>query len=436
MIKRFVLYLFVLNMMAVTAGCVAPMNPAGPADNNQTKKNTVELPERVIIDREDVPGDVELVLAAMINVIRGGEENIPNINFDREGTHEFLQEKFAYKGFDVKFAEIIYFKTEQALDHVRYAVLESGLYFADAIGRSAYARVLVEYAVAKNDIFITNTEYEILPNPYPDVKAFIVPRAVLESASPEVKNSFAGLFLLAQQNEVTMEPTKKERIQREQYNQLSLIGRMKYKSDSIPESYCVMVFCMERLRPESQFVMTVSKDENASGDTLSTPYYLKDNGWTVGIVGGKFELDAYDKTIFFHAQFNPGINPADTDLKHISRFSSIKNYDVPDKKPLNPYLEAWKKQGMDKAPSAPITPIPSDGAISSGSVFLDPAVVKDATIIQRRLFDLGFYKMKVDGSFGEGSRRSLGAFKKANELANNSVWDLKTQKALFKGSGL
>jgi len=103
---------------------------------------------------------------------------------------------------------------------------------------------------------------------------------------------------------------------------------------------------------------------------------------------------------------------------------------------LNPYLEAWKKQGMDKAPSAPITPIPSDGAISSGSVFLDPAVVKDATIIQRRLFDLGFYKMKVDGSFGEGSRRSLGAFKKANELANNSVWDLKTQKALFKGSGL
>jgi hypothetical protein len=193
---------------------------------------------------------------------------------------------------------------------------------------------------------------------------------------------------------------------------------------------------MERLRPESQFVMTVSKDENASGPSLSKPYYLKDNGWTVGIVGGKFELDAYDKNIFFHVQFNPGINPADTALKHISRFSSIKNYDIPDKKPLNPYLEAWKKRGMDKAPAAPIASTPPDGAISSGSIFLDPAVAKDAAIIQERLLDLGFYKMKVDGNFGDGSRRSLGAFKKANELANNSVWDLKTQKALFKGSGL
>jgi hypothetical protein len=433
MIKRFALYLCVLNMMVITAGCVSSINTAGPADNTKPGGNVVELPERVIIDRDDLPGDAELVMAAMINAIRGGEQDIPNVNFDPAGNHEFLSDGFSYKGFDVKFIDIIYFKTGNAIDHVRYAMLEFGLYFSDVIGRSAYVRVLSEYAVAKEDIFITNSEYEILPNPYPGIRTFILPREAVVKASSKVKNSFAGLFLLAQENAVTMEPTKEERIKREQYNQLSTFGRMKYTSDSIPESYCVMVFCMERLRPESRFVMTVSKNENPSDTTSSKPYYLKDNGWTVGIVGGKFALDAYDKNVFFHVQFNPGIVPSDTSLTHIGRFSSIKNYDAPVHKSANPYLEAWKKQGIDKKPASSDA---SDGTISSGTVFLNPSDIKDAKIIQKRLLDTGFYTMKVDGAFGKGSKRSLAAFKKANGLANDSVWDLKTQKALFDGSGL
>ncbi|NOX32279.1 MAG: hypothetical protein GXP56_00870 [Deltaproteobacteria bacterium] len=34
------------------------------------------------------------------------------------------------------------------------------------------------------------------------------------------------------------------------------------------------------------------------------------------------------------------------------------------------------------------------------------------------------------------SRSALKAFKQANGLGNDSKWDIKTQKALFKGSGL
>ncbi|MCF6245921.1 MAG: peptidoglycan-binding protein [Desulfobacula sp.] len=436
MIKRFVLYLFVLNMLLITSGCVESMKRIDPFKNAQVKEDVVELPERIIVNRKDLPGDVEHVMAAMINAIRGGDKNIPNVNFDPNGKHEFMEDLFSYKRFDVKFIDIIYFKTEKALDHVRYSLLEFGLYFSDAIGRSAYVRVMADYVVAKNDIFITTTEYEILPNPYPEIQAFILPREVVTNASPEVKNDYTSLFLLAQQKAVTMEPTKGERIQREQYDQLSFIGRMKYKSDSIPKSYCVLVFCKERLRPESRFVMTVSKDEKVSNNTLSNPYYLNDDGWTVGIVGGKFALDAYDKEVFFHVQFNPGIDPANTELKYISRFSSVKNYDTQDKKPLNPYLKAFKKQKFDTATVVSDNPGVSNGSFSSGMVFLNPAVAKDAKIIQKRLSELGFYTMKIDGAFGKGSQRSLMAFKKTNGLAKNSVWNLKTQKALFKGSGL
>jgi hypothetical protein len=154
------------------------------------------------------------------------------------------------------------------------------------------------------------------------------------------------------------------------------------------------------------------------------------------VIGGKFALDAYEKEMFFHIKFNPGIDPANNKLKHISRFSSIKNYDTQGKKHLNPYLEAWKKQGVKTPSSTAKTSIVSGGSISSGEVFLNPAVIKDAKIIQKRLSEMGFYNMKVDGALGNGSKKSLGNFKKSNGLANESVWDLKTQKALFKGSGL
>jgi hypothetical protein len=154
------------------------------------------------------------------------------------------------------------------------------------------------------------------------------------------------------------------------------------------------------------------------------------------VIGGKFALDAYKNEVFFHVQFNPGIDPANVELKHISRFSSIKNYDTQGKKHLNPYLEAWKKQGVKTPSSTAKTSIVSGGSISSGEVFLNPAVIKDAKIIQKRLSEMGFYNMKVDGALGNGSKKSLGNFKKSNGLANDSVWDLKTQKVLFKGSGL
>lgn len=427
MIKRFILYLSVLTLMLITAGCVTPVNPVKLLEKTLNRTEVVELPERKITSREDLPGDVELVMAAMINAIRG-DKNLSHVSFDREGKHEFLEERFTYKAFDVKFADIIFFKTEKPEGDIRPALLECGLYFEDAIGRSAYVRVRAEYVVTKKDVIITASEYELLPNPYPTVKAYILPRDAVEKAPPELKNNFAGLYLLAQKKAITLEPTQQERIKHEQYDQLSFLDRLKYKSDAIPESYRVMLFCMERLRPESRFVMTVSQFERASENSLSTPYYLNDNGWVVGIVGAKFALDAYGRDLFFHAQFNPGIDPANTELKHIGRFSSIKNYH-PEKIKVdqNPYLASWKKQGQD---------LPTQGPISTGTVFLNPAVVTDAKIIQNRLAEAGFYAMKIDGAFGNGSKRSLAAFKKANGLKQDSVWDIGTQKALFKGSGL
>ncbi len=438
MLKLFTRYAVMLTLIGLT-GCVGAVNQGGPSGGGQQGAGPViEVPHRKFVDKTNIPADAELVMAAIINAMRGGGEIIPNVGFDPEGTHGFFDDPFTFDTFDVEFVDVNYFKTERPLDRVRYALLEGGFYLTDPIGRSAYVWFKADYAVSGQDIIITRTEYDILTGSHPEIKAFILPRAVFDAIPVSVRNDFAALYLLASQNAVSMTPTADEKIRHEQYEQLSFMQRMKYESASEPDSYCVLVFCMERLNPDSRFVVTVSGSESPGGKSSADVHYMSDKAWVVALAAGKFALDAYDSEVFFHVAFNPGTDPDNAELEPIARFSSLKNYHADQKKePVNPYLEDLKQQGIAPAVSGQDTTAASnEGPISSGKVFLNPADVDDAKIIQQRLADFGYYTMKIDGAFGKGSRGALKAFKTAVGLGRDSTWDMDTQKALFKGSGL
>lgn len=55
----------------------------------------------------------------------------------------------------------------------------------------------------------------------------------------------------------------------------------------------------------------------------------------------------------------------------------------------------------------------------------------DASIIQSRLAELGFYNMAVDGIWGQGSSNALRDFQQANALEPSGAWNMETQKRLF-----
>jgi hypothetical protein len=61
----------------------------------------------------------------------------------------------------------------------------------------------------------------------------------------------------------------------------------------------------------------------------------------------------------------------------------------------------------------------------------DVGVVEHAREVQRRLAELGYFSGTASGSWGRSSRGSLRAFKVANQLPANDVWDLVTEEALF-----
>ena len=87
----------------------------------------------------------------------------------------------------------------------------------------------------------------------------------------------------------------------------------------------------------------------------------------------------------------------------------------------------------------PVQPPPAPEArphpVASGEVLLDPAVSRDAHVIQVRLAELGFYKGAIDGKWGRGSRAALKSFKEKNALAEPESWDKETQILLFRETG-
>ncbi|MFO7985613.1 MAG: FlgO family outer membrane protein [Desulfatiglandaceae bacterium] len=75
------------------------------------------------------------------------------------------------------------------------------------------------------------------------------------------------------------------------------------------------------------------------------------------------------------------------------------------------------------------------GPFETGKIVLNPANSLAAKIIQRRLAELGFYKDGIDGVWKKHSKEALRDFKKAHDLRYIMSWDMKTQKALFQGTG-
>lgn len=64
---------------------------------------------------------------------------------------------------------------------------------------------------------------------------------------------------------------------------------------------------------------------------------------------------------------------------------------------------------------------------------LDVSNNNDASVIQKRLAEMGFYNMAVDGLWGPGSSESLRNFQKSKGLESSGVWDMQTQRMLFPG---
>src|SRR6266700_607254 len=87
------------------------------------------------------------------------------------------------------------------------------------------------------------------------------------------------------------------------------------------------------------------------------------------------------------------------------------------------------------APSAPVQTmppsLPTDHEISRSEPQFDLLRIEDATKIQQRLADLGFFGGTPDGFWSRRSRQALREFKSVNGLPQDDAWDEPTASQLF-----
>jgi len=387
------------------AGCVS----GGLKKITRTNKPAMKivLPDRIFTSSKSTPIEIKMVCAAVINNLRHRGKT-PFVKFSPDAKEQLQEIEFNYEGFDVTNIDITGFEAKQIEKKKTEGILEGVIHFKDFVNRRASTYFATKYNKTPKGITINKAGITIIPPVFPRLEAYFVPMEAFEN-NETVAQSYLEMYAFALGNSIDMTPTEEDIQAYQAYQSLPFMKKITARSKSKKMKTAVMIFCLDRLSSSSKFDVSVSE---GSYKDIVEPIYINADGWPVTIVSGEFYPDSWNTTFDAKVYYTP---PEQKKIL-IGKFSNQKDY--------SKYQVAKNTDSNDA----------NQGPIASGSVFLNPSVKKDAKLIQQRLGELGYYNMTVDGAFGKGSKKSLQKFKKENNLNDDSNWDIKTQKELFKGT--
>jgi len=131
---------------------------------------------------------------------------------------------------------------------------------------------------------------------------------------------------------------------------------------------------------------------------------------------------------FAHA-VGTGVDPSVSEALRWFRLADSYGFPVDDDLLSESGIETYVRQAKIKQAKRDV-PAPA-----REERLLDTSIHEDAVTIQSRLAELGYYKMKIDGLWGPGSKRALKGFQKANGLDPGGGWNMESQKKLLSGTG-
>ncbi len=403
-------------------GCVATTTSTAPVAPAPEKGLTLSPPDRIIGDLSQQPIHIKLVLAALVNKLRGDRDAIPEVGFDPKGKHFLYDTNFTYDDFDLRFIQITGFEIQNQTDTEAQLAVEGVFNFKDLFGRGVAAYFAAGYTVHKNGITITQSGTALVAPAIPDIELFFVPKSSFSNVDMKEISSYMDLYLHAVLNAFPMAPTAEERQKMEAYDKTKT-GSPGAGDETAPGDYYILAFCKDRLPWEASLEMKITDQPGMKGKPVFETGYVYDQGWRVMMAGGVFSPNTLKDNFYIDVLYNtnPEIKPASINIGSYTNqkiFRTTPQFNI---KPVGTPMESVKAQL---------------GPIESGTLFLDPNKKADAVQIQTRLSKTGHYKKAIDGAFGESSKTALRSFRKANGLGDNLTWDLNTQKMLFQNSGL
>lgn len=420
MLKIFRLIIMIFVCCFFVSGCVS--TGSQPSEKSMEPAMEISIPDRFFVNNESTPIDIKMVCAAILNKLRDrGETEF--VRFDPAAGQKVQEELFTYEGFEVTLIDITGFEVKNVGQNQAQGILEGVFHFEDFVGRRASTYFAAKYLKTPDGIIINKAGITNISPLFPRVEAYFIP---VEAFNNSQNNTFRGyweMYAFALKNSLDMNPSQEEIQAYQAYQNLSTWKKATAKKKTKKMKLAVMIFCFDRLSNGARFEVT-STEKN-----LGAPGYIDENGWQIAVVTGEFVPDLWGATFDIDTYYTPeGRN----EKLLIGKFSNQKDY-MPKQKDPAPQQTRIKNDYKQTTPSIDDT---EEGPVASGSVFLNPFLKLDARIIQKRLADLGYYDLKIDGIFGKNSQKAIQKFKKNNGLRDNATWDIQTQKLLFKGSDL
>lgn len=389
--------------------CFSFMIFTGCATNvNQTLENiglTEKIETNKILSSEEVSGDIQLSISAVIMEMRHKHLNSNIVSFDKKGTHTIYEKDFKYKGFSWDFFKISKYKLMSSDSRSSTFKLEGLISFSDKIGRSTSSLVSIDYKVIdKKKIVILNSDIfqHYLKNK--NVQTFFIPYNTFKKQSQSFK-SFESIYKFARKNAIRVRANENEL---STYERLSLIDKVKgnLPNKSIEGKYVAVVFSMERFPSQSLLTIDIGDNMGRIYKESKIPIIYQDfDGWNVSIVGFEGEIRSWGSIFTINAYYQEKENEY---KQLIGMFSNAMDY----------------------------TPIKdTNGPLAEGEILLNPSINTNAKIIQARLYFLGYYKGQIDGDFGKNSQKALNGFILDKMKVHYNKWSVEVQKTLFKNTG-
>jgi hypothetical protein len=408
MSRKLILAAAILAFAWVATGCSALQKLKQP--NTEFTRAPFEVPSKAVspLAKKDVPRDVSLATAAIIKKMRHEPGGVPGVSFSSPGSYQIPDRDFDWQGLSVTKITIVDHWARKSGKGWHSSKLRGVLQFSDTLGRRALVDYLVDYRFSRRKVVIDRARVMPVAPLFPNTQAFFIQADKLKeivAAQPD----FVSFYTRIVSDAYSMNPTPEEVKEHQALKKKGFFDRLTYSSGKERKDIFVLVFVMDRLTPDAALDVVVSKDLYEK-NTLVKAAYMDFSGWRVAVFGGNFALDRdkfYAKVYYKPAN---GVLPQGKDKVLIGLFDSQKNY-------------------RDKGGSA------AEGPLAAGSRLLDVSDKNDAALIQSRLAELGFYRMKIDGMWGAGSRAALKDFQMRGGLQPTGKWGRGTQMKLFAGTG-
>ena len=224
----------------------------------------------------EVPLDAAIVTSAMVDLIWGINPESALVTFDENGTNILSMGNLNWGPFHVD--SVIYGSGQQLEANENRMLLSATLRFADEWTRTVGAGYLAEYGI-ENEQRVRIFHSDIYPvySKSPRTEAYFVPLAVLQKAGKEIYSKWSSLYDLVKSSAIPL--------------------GMGASVNKTPVEYSCVVFCMDRMSPDTEFKVVAS--ETSFGMESKAKVLVSDyEGFRVAIFSGKFALGDVNQKLY------------------------------------------------------------------------------------------------------------------------------------------